>query len=78
MKNFERITFDANKMGGRACIRDMRITVATILNLIANGLSMDEIIKEHPYLEIEDIQQSLRYAAFLAEESVYTYESYIG
>ena len=76
MKDLERITFDTQVMGGKACIRGMRITVATILNLVANGMSMAEIIEEYPYLEVEDIQQSLRYAAFLAEESVYVYESF--
>lgn len=67
---FDRITFDPNLMGGRACIRGMRITVSLVLNLVANGMSSDEILVEYPDLEAEDIQQSLRYAAWLAEESV--------
>lgn len=67
----ERITFDSPIMGGRACIRGMRITVALILNLVANGMTPAEIIKEYPDLEPEDIQQALRYAAWLAEERVY-------
>jgi uncharacterized protein (DUF433 family) len=76
MKNLERITFNTNIMGGRACIRGMRITVATILNLVANGMSTAEIIQEYPYLEVEDVQHSLRYAALLADESVYAFENF--
>lgn len=71
MKQFDRITFDPNVMSGRACIRGMRITVSLVLNLIANGMSAEEIIEAYPYLEEEDIAQALRYAAWLAEESVY-------
>jgi uncharacterized protein (DUF433 family) len=74
MENLERITYDVTIMGGRACIRGMRITVSTILNLIANGLSLPEILLDYPYLEAEDIQQALQYAAWLAEESVYPVE----
>jgi len=71
---FDRITFDPNIMGGRACIRGMRITVALILNLVANGMTAEEIIRAYPYLEPEDIQQALRYAAYLADESIYELE----
>jgi len=71
MVDFDRITFDPDLMGGRACIRGLRVTVALILNLIANGMSGEEIIRDYPYLEPEDIRQSLRYAAWLADESVY-------
>jgi len=71
MFGFDRITFDPNIMGGRACIRGMRITVALILNLVANGMTTEEIIRAYPYLEPEDVQQALRYAVWLAEESVY-------
>jgi len=74
MFGFDRITFDPNIMGGRACIRGMRITVALILNLVANGMTIEEIIRAYPYLEPEDIQQALRYAACLADESVYELE----
>jgi len=74
MDKFNRITFDANIMGGRACIRGMRITVALILNLISNGMTAVEIIKEYPYLEAEDIRQSLQYAAWLADETVQVLE----
>ena len=74
MFGFDRITFDPNIMGGRACIRGMRITVALILNLVANGMTTEEIIQAYPYLEPEDIQQALRYAACLADESIYELE----
>ena len=67
---FDRITFDPRIMGGRACIRGMRITVSLVLNLIANGMSVEEIIRDYPYLEAEDISACLRYAAFLASEEV--------
>jgi uncharacterized protein (DUF433 family) len=70
MDKFTRITFDPNLMGGRACIRGMRITVALVLNLVANGMTTRQIIAEYPYLEEEDIRQALQYAAWLADESV--------
>ena len=71
MLGFDRITFNPDIMGGRACIRGMRITVSLIINLIANGMSPKEIMESYPYLEEEDIHQSLQYAAWLAEEAVY-------
>ncbi|NEP57263.1 MAG: DUF433 domain-containing protein [Symploca sp. SIO2G7] len=67
---FERITFDPQIMGGRACIRGMRITVSLVLSLVADGMNINEIIEAYPYLEAEDIQASLIYAAFLASEQV--------
>ena len=67
----ERITFDPNIMGGRACIRGMRITVSQIVNLVANGMTILEVIRDYPYLEEEDICQALRYAAQLTEEEVH-------
>ena len=70
MISFDRITFDPHVMGGKACIRGLRITASLILNLVANGLSDDEILKSYPYLEAEDIRQTLKYAAWLAEESI--------
>ena len=74
MLGFDRITFDPNVMGGRACIRSMRITVSLLLNLIANGSSQEEILEDYPYLEPQDIRQALQYAAWLAEEAVYPAE----
>lgn len=67
---FERITFDPQIMGGRACIRGMRIPVSLVVNLVANGMSSQEIITEYPDLKAEDISQSLRYAAFLTSEEI--------
>ncbi|MBC8248198.1 MAG: DUF433 domain-containing protein [Anaerolineales bacterium] len=74
MFDFDRITFNPSIMGGRACIRGMRITVALILNLVANGMTTEEIIRAYPYLEPEDIEQALRYAVYLADESIYELE----
>ena len=71
MFGFERITSSPNIMGGKACIRGMRITVSLVVNLVANGMSFDEIIKEYPDLETEDIQQALRYAAWAADDIVH-------
>ncbi len=73
MDKFDRITFDPNIMAGQACIRGIRMTVLLILNLLANGQSATEITEEYSELEIEDIHQSLSYAAWLATESVYAY-----
>jgi len=70
MLGLNRITFDPNVMGGRACIRGMRITVSVIVNLVASGMSVEEILEAYPYLEPEDVSQALQYAAWLAEESV--------
>jgi len=66
-----RITFDPHIMGGRACIRGMRITVSLVVNLVANGMTIEEILTEYPDLEVEDIKQALQYAAFLTREEVY-------
>jgi uncharacterized protein (DUF433 family) len=55
-------------MGGKACIRDMRVTVGMIVGQISVGRSIDELLADYPYLEREDIMQALRYAAWLAEE----------
>ena len=63
MLGFDRITFDPDVMGGRACIRGMRVTVSLIVNLVANSLSADEIVEAYPYLEPEDVHQALQYAA---------------
>lgn len=73
IKVFERITFDTRVMGGRACIRGMRMTVSMVVNLVANGMTADEIIKEYPELESEDIRQALQYAASLAREEIHPF-----
>ncbi len=70
MNQLNRITFNPNIMGGRACIRGMRITVSLILNLISNGMNTAQIVEEYPYLEEDDIRQSLQYAAWLANEQI--------
>ncbi len=70
MTGFDRISFDPNVMSGRACIRGMRVTVSLVLNLVAQGMSVAEIIEAYPYLEPEDVRQSLQYAAWLADESI--------
>jgi uncharacterized protein (DUF433 family) len=74
MLEFDRITFDPNVMGGRACIRGMRITVSFIVNMVANGMTTEEVIEAYPYLEPEDVRQALRYAAWLTEETVHPLE----
>lgn len=60
--NFERITVDPNQMGGVPCIRGLRIPVATVLRMLAGGMSETEILGEYPDLEIEDIRECLRFA----------------
>ena len=68
MEKFTRITFDPAVMGGKACIRGLRVTVGTIVGLLAAGRSHEEILKAYPYLEREDIVQALAYAAWRVEE----------
>lgn len=65
-----RITFNQAVMGGRACIRNLRIPVALVVNLVANGMTVPKIIAEYPDLEPADVTQALRYAAFLADEEL--------
>jgi uncharacterized protein (DUF433 family) len=66
----DRITFDRRIMGGRACIRGMRITVGHVVTLIAEEAPVEEILQDYPFLEKEDIQQALEYAAWLARDEV--------
>jgi uncharacterized protein (DUF433 family) len=66
----DRITFEPGKMGGQACIRGMRVTVGLVVSLVAEGLSWDDILRDYPYLEREDIRQALAYAAWLAREEI--------
>ena len=72
MVGFDHITFDPDVLGGKACIRGMRISVAPIVNLLANGMTPPEIVEEYPDLELEDIRQALRYAAWAAQDAFYT------
>ena len=66
----DRITFEPGKMGGRACIRGLRITVGLIVSLVAEGASPAEILSDYPDLEPEDIRQALAYAAWLTREEI--------
>ncbi len=68
MTKLTRITFDPNVMGGKPCIRGLRITVGTIVGLIATGRTQEEILKAYPYLEADDLREALSYAAWRAEE----------
>jgi uncharacterized protein (DUF433 family) len=68
MNELARITTDPQVMGGRPCIRGLRITVGTIVGLLAAGRSTEEILKLYPYLEEPDIAEALTYAAWRAEE----------
>ena len=68
MEQLDRITQQPEVMGGKACIRGMRVTVGMLVGQIGAGHSVDEILTDYPYLEREDIMQALRYAAWRAEE----------
>jgi uncharacterized protein (DUF433 family) len=68
MNELVRITFDPEVMGGRPCIRGMRVTVGTIVGLVASGHSFEDILKAYPYLEEEDLREALTYAAWRVEE----------
>jgi uncharacterized protein (DUF433 family) len=68
MPELTRITRDPAAMGGKPCIRGMRVTVGTMVGLVAAGRTRDEILGEYPYLEPEDIAQALSYAAWRAQE----------
>ena len=68
MAQIDRITCDPAVMGGKPCIRGLRVTVATVLGLLAAGRSREEILRAYPYLEPEDIDQCLAYAAWRMEE----------
>ena len=63
-----RITFDPDVMGGKPCIRGMRVTVGMIVGLVASGYTKEEIFKLYPYLEAKDVDEALAYAAWRVEE----------
>jgi uncharacterized protein (DUF433 family) len=65
---FSLITVDPTRMGGVLCVRDLRFPVATVVAMVADGMTVDEILGEHPDLEVEDIAESLRYAALAVQE----------
>lgn len=68
MNKIDRITFDPAVMGGKPCIRGLRVTVGTIVGLVAAGRTKEDILDLYPYLEPKDIDQALTYAAWRAEE----------
>ncbi|MBH0203311.1 MAG: DUF433 domain-containing protein [Nitrospira sp.] len=71
MRVYDRITFDPYILGGRACIRGMRISVLLLVNLVTNGMSVEQILKEYPLLEAEDISQALQHAVALTNEELH-------
>ena len=68
MQNLTRITINPEVMSGKPCIRGMRVTVGTIVGLVASGKTVDEVLADYPYLEREDVLEALAYAAWRAEE----------
>jgi uncharacterized protein (DUF433 family) len=68
MTELDRISVDPGVMGGKPCIRGMRVTVGMIVGQIGAGQSIDGLLADYPYLEREDVMQALRYAAWRAEE----------
>jgi uncharacterized protein (DUF433 family) len=70
MSPFDRITFDSQIMGGRACIRGMRIPVSVIVGQVAHGATTQEILEGYPELEAADIEQALQYAAWLTQDQI--------
>ena len=69
VKKLERITFDPDVMGGRPCIRGLRVTVGTVVGLLAAGKSREDILRLYPYLEPADVDEALAYAAWRSEEA---------
>ena len=68
MGQMNRITQQAGVMGGKACIRGLRVTVGMVVGQVGAGYSVDQILADYPYLEREDIMQALQYAAWRTEE----------
>jgi uncharacterized protein (DUF433 family) len=68
MKQLDRITMDPAVMGGKPCIRGMRVTVGTVVGLMASGKAIEEVLAAYPYIEREDVLQALTYAAWRSEE----------
>jgi uncharacterized protein (DUF433 family) len=69
MKTLSRITFDPAVMGGKPCIRGLRVTVGTLVGLVATGQSVTDILLAYPYLEKDDVQEALVYAAWRLDEN---------
>jgi uncharacterized protein (DUF433 family) len=72
---FPRITHNPKVMGGKACIRGMRVTVSMILGNLSAGTTIDALLASYPYIEREDVMESLRYAAWLASEREVPFET---
>jgi uncharacterized protein (DUF433 family) len=68
MQQLTRVTFNPEVMGGKPCIRGLRVTVGTIVGLMAAGYTPEKILESYPYLEVEDIYEALAYAAWRSEE----------
>jgi uncharacterized protein (DUF433 family) len=68
---YDRITYDPQILGGRACIRGMRIPVSLVVKLVANGMTVEQILREYPDLEAEDVHQALQYADDLVDEELH-------
>jgi uncharacterized protein (DUF433 family) len=68
---FDRITFDPKVLGGRACVRALRIPVSLLVSQVAHGASQEEILKDYPDLEPDDLRQAMEYAAWLAKEEIH-------
>jgi uncharacterized protein (DUF433 family) len=68
MAHLDRITLNPARMGGKPCVRNMRVTVGMLVGQIGSGRSIDDLLGDYPYLEREDVLQALRYAAWRAEE----------
>jgi len=68
---FDRITVETGKCGGKPCIRGMRITVRRVLEILATYRDREEIFREYPFLEEEDLQQALRYAAASVDDEIH-------
>jgi uncharacterized protein (DUF433 family) len=69
MSLLERVTQDLSVMGGKPCLRGLRVTVGTVLGLLASGKTSDDILKLYPYLEADDIRAALEYAAWRTQET---------
>lgn len=68
MEAIDRITIDPKVFGGKPCIRGLRFPVSKVLDLIASGMTTEEVLEDYPYLEAQDIRQSLKYAAWVVQE----------
>jgi uncharacterized protein (DUF433 family) len=68
MEKFDRITIDPKFFGGKPCIKELRFPVSKIMDLLAAGMSQEEILSDYPYLEREDIIQAIKYAAWILQE----------